>query len=100
MLAREKKKKKILKKITQNPTKCIFGINIIVFFKFPPEEYYIKITAQRNVCINFWLAMSEKIPDLTVPLKAHHKQGDYTLSWCSSLLGTPLLFWFFPEERL
>lgn len=57
------------------------------FFKFSPEEYYIKITAQRNVCINFWLAMSEKISDLTVPLKAHHKQGDYTLSWCSSLLG-------------
>lgn len=97
MLAREKK---ILKKITQTPTKCIFEINIIIFLKFRPEEYYIKITAQRNVCINFWLAMSEKIPDFTVSLKAHHKQGEYTLSWRSSFLGTPLLFWFFPEERL
>lgn len=68
MLAREKKNLKRLK-----TTKCIFGINIRIL-KSHPEEYYMKITAQRNVCINFWLAMSEKIPDFTVPLNAHHEQ--------------------------
>ena len=63
------------------------------FLKSLPEEYCIKITAQRN-----GLAMSEKIPDFTVPLNAHHEVGGYTFSWCSSLLGSSLLIWFFPEE--
>jgi len=44
--------------------------------------------------------MSEEVPDFTVALNVQHEQEGYTLSWCSSLLGSSLLLWFFSEERI